>query len=52
MTGTNYEVLAGTNVAAPLTLITNLAGRFPDTEWFTPYTNGLYQFFRVRDAGP
>jgi len=31
---------------------TNLPGHFPDTEWFTPYTDRLHQFFRVRDAGP
>jgi len=43
----DYEVLAGTNVAA-LTLQTNLPGRFPETEWFTPYTNATQQFFRVR----
>ena len=43
----DYEVLAGTNVAA-LTLQTNLQGRFPETEWFTPYTNATQQFFRVR----
>ncbi|PYJ86084.1 MAG: hypothetical protein DME22_06640 [Verrucomicrobia bacterium] len=46
-TDLNYEVLAGTNVAA-LTLQTNLPGRFPETEWFTPYTNATQQFFRAR----
>ncbi len=49
VTNTNYEVLAGTNVTA-LTLQTNLPGRFPETEWFTPYTNAGQQFFRVRSA--
>jgi subtilisin-like proprotein convertase family protein/subtilisin family serine protease len=43
----NYEVLSGTNVTA-LTVQTNLPGRFPETEWFAPYTNQTQQFFRVR----
>jgi len=46
-TNLSYEVLSGTNVAA-LTLLTNLPGRFPETEWFSPYTNPARQFFRVR----
>ena len=49
VTNRNYEVLAGTNVAT-LTLQTNLPGRFPETEWFTPYTNAAQQFFRVRSV--
>ena len=49
LTNLNYEVLAGTNVAA-LTLLTNLAGRFPETELFTPYTNQAQHFFRVRSV--
>ena len=52
VTNRTYEILNGTNAAAPMKMMTNLPGRFPDTEWFTPYTNGLYQFFQVRDAGP
>ena len=49
VTNRNYEVLAGTNVAT-LTLQTNLPGRFPETEWFTPYTNAAQQFFRARSV--
>ena len=52
LTNRTYEVMEGTNVASPLTVITNLAGRFPQTEWFTPYTNLTGQFFRVRTAAP
>ena len=52
VTNRNYEVLSGTNAAAPLEPVTNLPGRFPDTEWFTPYTNLLNQFFRVRAVWP
>jgi subtilisin family serine protease len=42
-----YEVWGGTNLNA-LTLMTNLPGRFPETEWFTPYNAPTAQFFRVR----
>ena len=49
LTSLKYEVLAGTNVAA-LTPQTSLPGRFPETEWFTPYTNAAQQFFRVRSV--
>ena len=52
VTNRTYEVLTGTNAAAPLNVLTNLPGRFPDTEWFTPYTNLLNQFFRVRAVAP
>ena len=48
----SYEVLARTDLGAPLTVITNLPGRFPETEWFTPYTNLLNQFFQVRAVVP
>ena len=43
----NYEIRAGTNVAS-LTVLTNVSGKFPETEWITPYTNSAPQFFRVR----
>jgi hypothetical protein len=42
----DYEVWGGTNLAA-LNLLTNLPGRFPETEWFTPYNTPAAQFFRV-----
>ena len=42
-----YEVWGGTNVNA-LSLLTNLPGRFPETEWFVPYNALSHQFFRVR----
>jgi subtilisin-like proprotein convertase family protein/subtilisin family serine protease len=41
-----YEIWGGTNVAA-LNLLTNVAGHWPETEWFTPYNNPTRQFFRV-----
>jgi len=51
-TNRTYDVLAGTDASAPLTLLTNLAGLFPESEWFTPYTNQARQFFRVRTVTP
>jgi subtilisin-like proprotein convertase family protein len=52
LTNRTYEVAAGTNAAGPMKTAASLPGRFPDTEWFTPYTNFLNQFFRVRAMGP
>jgi subtilisin-like proprotein convertase family protein len=49
-TNHHYEVWRGENLAAPLTLLTNLPGAFPYTEWYTPYTNSTQQFFQVRTA--
>lgn len=45
----NYEIRSGTNVAN-LNSLTNLAGKFPETEWITPYTNSSPQFFQVRSV--
>jgi subtilisin family serine protease/subtilisin-like proprotein convertase family protein len=42
----NYEIWGGTNLAT-LSLITNLPGQFPETEWFAPAVSPA-QFFRVR----
>ena len=51
-TNRTYEVLTGTNLNAPLTLLTNLPGHFPETEWFGPDTNPPNRFFRVRSVSP
>lgn len=51
-TNWNYEVLAGTDPGQPLTMLTNLSGRFPETEYLTARTNLTHQFFRVRQALP
>jgi subtilisin family serine protease/subtilisin-like proprotein convertase family protein len=45
----SYDVLMGTN-AASLQVLTNVPGKFPETEWFTPYTNLTHQFFRVHSV--
>jgi hypothetical protein len=42
-----YEIRGGTDPTA-LTVLTNVPGRFPVTEWFTPYTSTSGQFYRVR----
>jgi subtilisin family serine protease/subtilisin-like proprotein convertase family protein len=41
----NYDLLAGTNPGG-LTLITNLPGHFPETEWIVPASSPA-RFFRV-----
>jgi subtilisin-like proprotein convertase family protein len=48
-TNFNYEVWSGTNVAN-LSAVTNISGRFPETEWFTAYPNpaSASRFFSVR----
>ncbi len=43
----NYEIRSGTNVAA-LGIAATIAGKFPETEWLTPYTNSIAQFFQIR----
>ena len=52
MNGRTYDVLAGTDPAS-LTLLTNVPGRFPETECFTSFaTNAAPRFFRVREILP
>jgi subtilisin family serine protease/subtilisin-like proprotein convertase family protein len=47
-TNLSYRVLAGTDASAPLSPVAELAGGFPETEWFTSYTNLNRQFFRLQ----
>jgi hypothetical protein len=49
--GRTYDILAGPNPAS-LTLLTNVPGRFPEAEWFTPIADSAYKFFRVREVRP
>jgi subtilisin-like proprotein convertase family protein len=42
-----YQISGGTN-ASSLRVMTNVAGRFPETEWFAPFNASPRQFFRVR----
>ena len=52
VTNRNYEMLVGGVAAAPLALRTNLPGRFPEVEWFTPLATLTNQFLRVRSVPP
>ena len=48
----NYEILSGSGAIAPSVVLINLPGRFPETEWFMPYTNATLRFLRVRAVLP
>ncbi|HVY72154.1 MAG TPA: hypothetical protein VHH73_19635, partial [Verrucomicrobiae bacterium] len=46
--GTNYDILSSSEVTG-LSVITNVAGRFPETELLIPYsTNSSGRFFQLR----
>jgi subtilisin-like proprotein convertase family protein len=49
--GRTYEVWGGEDPGS-LSLITNVDGSFPETEWFVAPTNGTARFFQVRTASP
>lgn len=44
----SYEVTAATNVTGSFVLQTNLAGRFPELEFFAPFTAQPGRFFQIR----
>jgi subtilisin-like proprotein convertase family protein/subtilisin family serine protease len=46
----NYEVLATTNLNNTFTVVTNVAGRFPETEWFPSLTNAQQRFYFIRQV--
>jgi subtilisin-like proprotein convertase family protein/subtilisin family serine protease len=46
-TNTIYQIKVGNQAGTLLNLVTNLPGRFPETEIFIPYANLIHQFFRV-----
>ena len=48
ITNRNYEVWGTSDLGSPMSRLTNLPGRFPDTEWFTPFTNPVPAFYRAR----
>ncbi len=50
VTNRNYEVWAGSALNTPLTLLTNVAGQWPETEWFAPTTNSPACYYQVRTA--
>ena len=43
-----YRVQIGSDSPKPQALLTNVPGRFIETECFVPYTNLLHQFFRIQ----
>jgi subtilisin-like proprotein convertase family protein/subtilisin family serine protease len=43
----SYEIWAGQTLMS-LNVVTNLPGKWPETEWFTPFSHTTAQFFRVR----
>lgn len=49
-TNYHYEVWMNQSPAQPWTLVTNLPGSFPETEWLTAKTNLAHQYFRVQEA--
>ena len=46
-TNFNYEVNA-TSRFPGFNVFTNVPGKFPETEWFVPYSNSVMQFFQLR----
>lgn len=46
----NYEIWASDALNTPLTLLTNVAGHWPETEWFAPTTNSPAHYYQVRTA--
>jgi subtilisin family serine protease/subtilisin-like proprotein convertase family protein len=49
VTNRSYQVWGGTNLTHR-GLITNIAGTFPVTEWFTPSPRNNQQYFHIRTA--
>lgn len=48
--GQSYEVLRAPLAAGPYAVITNIAGRFPETEWLVPSAISAREFYQVREA--
>lgn len=51
-TNRSYQVLMATNVNDTFTFFTNITGKFPETEFFTPYTNLTHRFFQLKELSP
>jgi subtilisin-like proprotein convertase family protein len=47
-TNHTFQVYSAADAGASFNLTTNVTGKFPEVEWFTPCTNLAEQFFRVR----
>jgi len=46
--GTNYEVFCTTNLAQPMVSVTNIPGRFWETEYCSPTIDSPQRYYRVR----
>ncbi len=51
-TNRTYDVLQSSTVNGTFNFLTNIAGHFPETEFFTPQTNSPQQFFQLREVTP
>ncbi|MDA1273189.1 MAG: S8 family serine peptidase [Verrucomicrobia bacterium] len=47
--GAVYRVSVGSEPVVLQTLVTNVAGAFPETEIFIPYTNDIHRFYQIED---
>lgn len=45
---TSYEVLGAPAITGPFETLTNVAGRFPETEWFFPFDGAAARAFQLR----
>jgi subtilisin-like proprotein convertase family protein len=50
--GDSFDIWSATDLGVPLTLTTNVPGRFPEAEWFFVRTNESQRFFRVNARFP
>jgi hypothetical protein len=48
----SFEIWSSSDLEAPLALLTNMPGRFPEAEWFLVRTNQAQKFFQVRAPSP
>ena len=45
---TSYQIRLGIDSTAPLSVVTNIPGEYPITEWFVPYKDLDTRFFRLQ----
>jgi len=48
VTNRHYEVWGTPDLNLPMNRLTDVPGRFPETEWFSPFADATPAFFRVR----
>lgn len=47
-----YQISTTSNLGQPFTVLTNVTGKFPETEWLRPNANASGQFFKVTAMPP